>query len=427
MTVTPTRPPDLYTAQVGGIAATAVRLSTVPLVEVRLRLPMPMPGPRAVAAAEVAAEVLFGHTAPTGRALVRHGGYLVAAADQDHLCVAATAPAAALATLLREIGAALAGRAADEAAVRSVTRELAAASRASEDDPDVLATAVALRSAYGATSAYAYEWPGPALLSALEPEEVRAVCAGITVTGASAAVVGDIDPRTAVALVERFLAGVGGPSLPDRALPPAPSGPRNVALHRPGATQTTLRRVLVLPPDDGGLAAWRVCDLVFGGQPSSRLARSLREENGYAYIARSRLVRRLRRADLRVIADVGLPVTAPALTLLDEVTRGMADRVTDAERTAAGGFAATALMMSRGGQSDLAGLLSQELGLGRDWEAVDRDVRLLADVDGEELDRVARELAQGSWHTALVGDLDRIGGGGLPPLGGAGWDLGGVS
>ncbi|WP_316752655.1 insulinase family protein [Streptomyces herbicida] len=423
---------DSHTADAGGFTAHAVRLATVPLVEVRLRLPMPMPGPRGVAAAEVAAEVLFGHAAPARAESARRGGYLVAAADQDHLCVAATAPAAALAALLREIGSAIDRPAPGRDAVRAAIHDLSEAGRAGADDSDVVATATALRSAYGDASPYAYEWPGPELIGTLSPDEVLAGCSGITTAGGSIAIVGDVVPQDAVGLVEQFLGHLGRAPVPVPALPPAVTGSRNIAVHRPGAAQTTLRRVLVVPHDRRGTgratdgAAWRVCDLVFGGQPSSRLARTLREDHGYAYIARSRLVRRPRATDLRIITDVGLSVTAEAVTLLDEVTRSMAEGVTDTERTVAGDFAAGAVVMSHGGQSDLAGLLSQELGLGRAAHAVDDDVSLLAGVTPCALDASARQLAAGHWHTVLVSDLDRIDGGTLPALGGAGWTVAAV-
>lgn len=407
------------------LSVTAVRVGTVPLVELRLRLPMPMRGPREVAAAEAAAEALFGRAAPIGAELARYGACLVAAADQDGLCLAAAAPAAALGLLLSRIADVLARRATlEEAAVRTAVRELTAAARASEDDPEALATAAALRCAYGDESAYAHEWAGAGLLSTLDPEEVRAASAAVTTAGGKAVVVGDVIPETATALVERSLDGIGREPVPTAPVVPRRGAPSNLALHRPGAVQSALRRVLVLPPEpagEAGLAGWRTADLVLGGQPASRLTHTLRERHGHAYIARSRLVRRPRAADLRVIADVGLAATARSVALVEEVTRGMADGVTDAERTAAGHFAATALVMSRGGQSDLAGLLSQEMGLGRTPDAVERDERLLAAADGAAVDRAARLMAAGTWHTALVTDLNRVDPGDLPELSGTGW------
>ncbi|MDQ1007699.1 zinc protease [Streptomyces sp. V4I23] len=418
-------PPSAYRAPVNGLAAAAVRLDTVPLVEVRLRLPVPVPDPHSAAATEVAAEMLFGPEAPVTRSLARLGCYVVAVADQDALCVAATGPAAALPELLSGIGAAVARPPTGAAVVASAIRSLAEQSRAADDDPETVATRAVLAAAYGSGSPYAHELPASDLAASVRPEEVRELCGRITTAGGSVVVVGDLDPSHAVESVVRHLDGLGGPPVPPAPLPPVPASGVNLAVHRPGARQTTLRRVLVLPPRARDSAAWRVCDLLFGGQPSSRLAHRLREENGYAYIARSRLVRRPRRADLRVVADVGAAVTGAALAALDDVTRRMADGVGEDEHTAAGAFAATSLLMSHGGQSDLAGVLTQELGLGRGADDVEGDVTALTAVTRDEVECTARELALGAWHTVLVGDLDGIGRHTLPAVGGADWIVAG--
>lgn len=414
-------PPSAYRAPVGGLAAVAVRLDTVPLVEVRLTLPVPVSDPHSAAATEVAAELLFGPGAPVTRSLVRLGCYVVADADQDALCIAATGPAAALPELLSKIGSAVARPPTDAAVVTSAIRSLAEQSRAADDDPEAVATRALLEAAYGSGSPYAHELPTSDLTASVRPEEVRALCGRITTAGGSVVVVGDVDPSRAVESVVRHFDGLGGPPAAPAPLPPVPTSGVNLAVHRPGARQTTLRRVLVLPSRARDSAAWRVCDLLFGGQPSSRLAHRLREENGYAYIARSRLVRRPRRADLRVVADVGVDVTGAALAALDEVTRHMADGVGEDEHTEAGAFAAASLLMSHGGQSDLAGVLTQELGLGRGPDDVEGDITALTAVTRDEVERTARELALGAWHTVLVGDLDVIGVRTLPAVGGAGW------
>jgi zinc protease len=407
----------------GGLAATAVRLPTVPLAEVRLRLPVPVTGPRQAAAAEALAETLLGPASATTQRLARQGCYAVAAADQDHLCVAATLPAAALPTLLAETAAALTGPPPRPDRVAAVITALAAGARAGAEDPEAVCTGAALRLAYGERSPYAHEWCAPGLLADLEPEDVTAALARVSLGGGSAVIVGDIDPDEALALLACSFGGLGHPAGAPRGLPPLPPRPRNLALHRPGAAQSTVRRVAVLPPEARTAPGWRVADLAFGGRPASRLARALREDRGYAYIARSRLVRRPRAADLRVIADVSAAATADSLAVLEETTRALAHGLGGEERAAAGRFAANSLLMSRGGQCDLAAVLTEELCLGRSWEDIERDPRRLREVTPGEAGEATAVLATARWHCALLTDLDRVDPASLPPLAGEGWTV----
>lgn len=166
----------------------------------------------------------------------------------------------------------------------------------------------------------------------LDPSDLRrAHAAAVAPADATLIVVGDVDLDEAARLIEKTLGDwTGKPTIPDVPLGmERPSGERGgflTFIPWPGAAQSSLRLGLTSPPRlDADYFPLLLFNTILGGQFTSRLNRSLREEKGYTYGARSGVSPRRFAGAFVAGADVGSAVTAPALeTFLAELAGPLA-------------------------------------------------------------------------------------------------------
>jgi len=102
---------------------------------------------------------------------------------------------------------------------------------------------------------------------------------------------GDITLKDAVALADNSLGSWSGTTPPVSEMPPpAPKHDRVVYVDRPGLTQTMVVQVLpAIPRDHPDYPALLLADSIYGGMSSSRIWENIRQHQGIAYYAHSRL------------------------------------------------------------------------------------------------------------------------------------------
>ncbi|QCB94974.1 M16 family metallopeptidase [Cellulomonas shaoxiangyii] len=324
-------PPTVRVRAASGLAVVAVRLPTVPLVEVRLRVPLHGAAP---AGAVLLAHLLARPDRPVpGGTLAaqvqRLGGHVAVGADADALQVSAGCLAEHLPRLLALLAHVLGEDVAPDgvpAPDRTQVAQVAAMGRA---QPALRAVETLNRSAYGGRHPYGRAGAGPAEVLELPAPEVEALRRARVLPGAATLVlVGDLDPDRAAAAAQDALRGwTGTPAAPP--LPPVPrdlSGP--VVLDPvPGAVQSCLRAALpVVGRAHPDYAALQVANLVLGGYFSSRLVLDLRERRGICYGARTAFVHAHAGALLVASVDVGRDATAEALGALWDQLDGLRRR-----------------------------------------------------------------------------------------------------
>ncbi len=168
--------------------------------------------------------------------------------------------------------------------------------RARDEDPSAVARTVARALLFGPDDARGRPLEGTlASVAALAPAQVRSELEHLLDPARAAFVfAGDLDPTVLVAELEaRFgnwrTAARAAPTAPVALLAPAPG--RLVFVHRPGAPQTVIQILRPLPPAEGLERAVRnAVDTAFGGTFTSRLNANLREDKGWSYGARSRVL-----------------------------------------------------------------------------------------------------------------------------------------
>ncbi|MEV0781788.1 insulinase family protein [Streptomyces sp. NPDC050423] len=297
----------------GGLRVTAVRLATVPRVEVRLAMPLAprftghavaadaVTGPvRAARAAVLAACALRGATCADGTrtetALGRAGADLVPTAGADRLALHGGVLAGGLDVLLRAMA----------AAVSSVTwsEHDVAAARTVLGGQAAVAARQSAASARALLHRHAPGWAGdpqglptPELIDAVTSEQVRELHARALVPApARLVLVGDLDPDAAVGAAREAFAGWTGPAARTPDVPGCPGPPPRPAADFPSGTvglypaarEGIAQVLLCAASDDEPLTpALRLAALVFGGHPESRVITRLRERHGYTYAVRS--------------------------------------------------------------------------------------------------------------------------------------------
>jgi zinc protease len=258
------------------------------------------------------------------------------------------------------------------------------------------------------------EMPTGEDVAAVSAEQVRALHAAALVPGGSILVlVGDIDPATAIAQVEKAVTPWTA-DVPARELSPPPAiTPSDLQLvHRAGSVQSQLRlSAPALPRDDPRYAALQLANLVFGGYFSSRWMENVREDKGYTYGAHSGIEFVPGGAVLGVETDVASDVTAAALLETRyELGRIVAVPPTAAEVDAARAYAVGSLLISLDNQGGLASTLSALAadGLGIDW--LRAHPGRLESVTVEQVAEAALEFfAPTAFTGVVVGDADVIG------------------
>lgn len=400
-----------------GLRVLAVRKPNVPLVELRLRVPFAGADALHSATAEVLAETIFTGTARRDRIeidteLALIGGELNASVDPERLAVNGNALASGLPTLLDVLADALTSASYVDNEVGRESARLVERLAVSRTQPRVIAREALLKHVY-VDHPVTKEVPEAEDVAKVTPDAVRALHArAVLPRGSVLVIVGDLDPATAVADIEKALAGWQSDDsaavLPEL---PVVSGGDVLLVPRAGAVQAQIRLIAqALPRTDPRYAALQLANLVYGGYFSSRLVENIREDKGYTYSAHSGFEFTGATATVGVDADTANEVTAAAvLETYYELGKLALVPPSDEEIESVRQYAVGSLLTSTASQAGLASQLSAlaSNGLGADWLA-EHPGRLQA-VTADEVAAAALEFFAPTRFTGVVvGDAESL-------------------
>ncbi len=419
-------PATVDTVLSNGLRVVAARHGAVPMVELRLRIPFAGDGTMHPARAEVLAETLLTGTSTRDRVrfdtdLAAVGGDLQAVVTPEQLSITGDALADGLPTLLDVLADALTDAAYPDTEVAGEKDRLVERLAVARSQPRVIAREALQRHRYG-DHPFVREVPEAEDVARVEATEVRTLHQeSVLPRGSVLVLVGDFDPDTVVAQVERALSGWSSQDsakeLP--ALPTLDGGDVQL-VHREGAVQSQIRlSAQGLPRTDPGYAALQIANLTFGGYFSSRLVENIREDKGYTYGAHSAFEFTPGNGTILVDADTASEVTAAALwETRYELGRFALVPPTGSEIESARQYAIGGLLTSTASQTGLASQLASlaVLGLGMDWLAAHPG--RLREVTAEQVAEAARYYAPTAFTGVVVGDAEKL----LPHLN----DIGGV-
>jgi zinc protease len=401
-----------------GLRVLAARRPGVPMAELRLRVPFAGDEPEHPAVAELLSSTLLTGTATRDRVAIDDemaavGADLGVNVDPERLQIGGSGLAEGLPDLLGVLADVLTAATHPDGEVARERDRLVERISVARAQPRTIAREALQRKRFG-DHPITREMPTGEDVAAVTAEQVRALHAAALVPGGSIMVlVGDIDPATALAQVEKALAGWTA-NAPARELSPPPAiTPSDLLLvHRAGSVQSQLRlSAPALRRDDPRYAALQLANLVFGGYFSSRWMENVREDKGYTYGAHSGVEFVPGGAVLGVETDVASDVTAPALLETRyELGRLTAVPPTEAEVDAARAYAVGSLLISLDNQGGLASTLSALAadGLGIDW--LRAHPGRLESVTVEQVAEAALEFfAPTAFTGVVVGDADLIG------------------
>jgi zinc protease len=403
-----------------GLRVLAAHRPGVPMVELRLRVPFAGDAPEHPAVAELLSSTLLTGTATRDRVgiddeLAAVGADLGVNVDPERLQIGGSGLADGLPDLLAVLADVLAAATHPDGEVARERDRLVERISVARAQPRTIAREALQRKRFG-DHPITREMPTGEEVAAVTAEQVRALHAAALVPGGSILVlVGDIDPPTAIAQVEKAVTAWTA-DVPARELSPPPAvTPSDLQLvHRAGSVQSQLRlSAPALRRDDPRYAALQLANLVFGGYFSSRWMENVREDKGYTYGAHSGIEFVPGGAVLGVETDVASDVTAAALLETRyELGRIIAVPPTAAEVDAARAYAVGSLLISLDNQGGLASTLSALAadGLGIDW--LRAHPGRLESVTVEQVAEAALEFfAPTAFTGVVVGDADVIGAG----------------
>jgi zinc protease len=403
-----------------GLRVLAAHRPGVPMVELRLRVPFAGDAPEHPAVAELLSSTLLTGTATRDRVgiddeLAAVGADLGVNVDPERLQIGGSGLADGLPDLLAVLADVLAAATHPDGEVARERDRLVERISVARAQPRTIAREALQRKRFG-DHPITREMPTGEEVAAVTAEQVRALHAAALVPGGSILVlVGDIDPATAIAQVEKAVTAWTA-DVPARELSPPPAiTPSDLQLvHRAGSVQSQLRlSAPALSRDDPRYAALQLANLVFGGYFSSRWMENVREDKGYTYGAHSGIEFVPGGAVLGVETDVASDVTAAALLETRyELGRIIAVPPTAAEVDAARAYAVGSLLISLDNQGGLASTLSALAadGLGIDW--LRAHPGRLESVTVEQVAEAALEFfAPTAFTGVVVGDADVIGAG----------------
>jgi zinc protease len=289
-------------------------------------------------------------------------------------------------------------------------------------EPGVLAAECFHRAVFGSEHPYAAPLFGSdASLAALQRQHVARLHTGalqprhsfIVVTGAV-----DVDAvtRQLDATLGRWSAAAADdatlqPALPAALPAPAHAAPAIHVVPRPGAGQSEVRAGHAGPPRNSpDYFPLLVLNTILGGAFTSRLNRTLREEKGYTYGARSSLAFRRHGGPFLIRVAVFSDATADTVAIIHEtVARLRQDPIPAAELERAASYLARGLprLIESGGQhaEELAAIALH----GLDDDFLAGYVEQIAAVTGDDVQRAAqRHLDEAALCFAIAGDARRV-------------------
>jgi zinc protease len=392
----------------------------VPMVELRLRVPFAGDSPDHPAVAELLSSTLLTGTETRDRIgiddeLAAVGADLGVNVDPERLQISGSGLSAGLPDLLGVLSDVLTAATHPDSEVLRERERLVERITVARAQPRTIAREALQRKRFG-DHPITREMPTGEEVAAVTPDQVRALQAAALVPGGSIlTLVGDIDPATALAQVEKALSGWESPrAARELAAPPAITPADLQLVHRPGSVQSQLRlSAPALRRHDPRYAALQIANLVFGGYFSSRWMENIREDKGYTYGAHSGIEFIPHGAVLGVETDVASDVTAAALLETRyELGRLTAVPPTAAEVDAARAYAVGSLLISLDNQGGLASTLAALAadGLGIEWLR-EHPGRLEAVTVEQVADAALQFFAPSAFTGVLVGDADVIGNG----------------
>ncbi|MEO7125767.1 MAG: insulinase family protein [Nakamurella sp.] len=398
-----------------GLAITAVRQASTPMVELRLRIPFGGDDHVHAARAELLAETILLGTATRDREQVDNelasvGGHLSAHVGPQRLLITGSVIAPGLLVVLEILAETLesaAYRAIDVTRQRDILQEYLAITGA---QPATIAREYLQHKRFGEHPA-AFEVPDADLVALVTPAAVRGLHRrAVLPSGSTLVLVGDLSPAATSERAAAALSNwVGSRAARALSTPPAVVGGTLTAHHRPGAVQTLTRLtsagVLRTDPE---YAAAQLANMVFGGYFSSRLVENLREEKGFTYHAHSALEFWPGRSAVTISYDTATDVAAAALV----ETRYELGRIalippTDAEVDAARNYAIGSLAASLATQAGYASMVTTLAGSGLDQAWLMQHQKNLRSATTEQVAGAAARLFSPAAVTGvIVGDLD---------------------
>lgn len=237
----------------------------------------------------------------------------------------------------------------------------------------------------------------------------RIVPAGLTVL-----VVGDVDPESALAEIDRRFGGVEGEAsvavdLP--AIEPPPPRRRVIVVDRPNAAQTEIQLGHVsVPRTAPGYPARILLNAILGGNFTSRLNLNLRERLGLTYGVRSRFASRTGPGPFYVRAAVETDGTGRAVGETLREIDGMRERgVTEAELERARQFLIGVFPYTVETVDDLAQRIEDLVVYELAPDYYDHHPARLADVTAAQVDEASRKYLDPDRATIVaVGPADAL-------------------
>ncbi len=412
----PPRLPSLVEEQLaGGLHAIAVRRAGVPLVEVRFVFPLGLAQLTHPAGPLVLSESILAGTRLHDREslateLEHLGATLEASLSGDRLVITASALATNSTGLLGLVAEVLTGATYPKGEVEADRQRTADQVIVLLSRPEMLAEEAFAARLFG-RHPYATPIPRPDALVRVSAPALRSLHrAVLQPSTAHAVLVGDMQPRRALSMLETALAEwLAAAEVVDVDLPAvSPVRPGGLDLvPRADAVQSNIRiggnAVRRSHPD---WAALSLANQIMGGMFTSRLTTNLRERNGYTYSPRSGFEHRRAGSTFSIAADVASEVTAAALIEARyELGRLVTGGVTDEELETAKRYAVGSWLFQTATQSGLASTLAALAAGGIGPGYLTGYPAALLRTRRQEVDEAARRyLAPARLATVIVGD-----------------------
>jgi predicted Zn-dependent peptidase len=406
-----TLPPTTDTTLTSGLRIVACRLPSVPLVQAHLALPVHPTDEPELAALEVLTAALP-HRSQAGERLEHIGGSLNSSRRGAWLGLSATCPASRLPLLADTLAQTLTPPAQSPAGTDEARNKVIRQAQLAAAQPGQISQQALLRHLYGTVPLPLLPLASPARLREIAAQDVAAVHRQLVrPQEAMLVVVGDLDPETAVQMLQRRLSSWEPNAGDTPARPancPAPATPTLQHKQQPGWVQSHLR--LAAPGVDREhprFPALSLASVAFGGYFSSRLVSVLREQLGLAYRVESAFADHLDRLLIGIEADTATTATGPALQqLLRELDRFAHEGPSRQETDAALRYMTGVTALSLASQSGLASTLLSHLTLGQPLDWLVTFTRRLKDVSAAEVREAAGTFyAPDRFGGVIVGDL----------------------
>ncbi len=301
-----------------------------------------------------------------------------------------------------------------ECEVEQQRGEIATAIRRHADTPADAADDAVRTLIYGATHPYGRRVSGTlASIQTIDRADLAAFHrARVTPTGASLAVVGDVEPAAAVATAERVFDGWSSHAAEAVIVPPPDDAPRprRRVVTLPGKVQADIAYgcAAITRTDPRYASSWVMNTVLGQFGLGGRLGESIRERQGMAYYAYSALEANVGRGALIVSAGVSPANVARTLRSIETEVVGMRDRgVTDAELIDAKRYLTGSIPRMLETNASIAGFLQmvEQFELGRDYDVRLRE--LVESVTRDDVHEAARLiLVPDRAAVAVAGPVD---------------------